>query len=823
MIRKYAKAEVVEIRSSPVAISDPTLSKFASFGDYKTNDGYLYVRARAISSRVNANNDGWPTVELAGGPEAWKEMTSKHQSSDGFTVESKKEAKIGYSTFVGKPIFVDHHNSNPDRARGVIVDSKFRVLDKKTASTDPYWSSNKVSKDHAPASEVELLMEVDAKSFPKFAKAIVDRTLDGFSMGCFVPGTPITLADGTKKPIETVEVGDQVLTHTGKIEPVTYVMAKPHNGIVYEVNSYGQSVPMTLTEEHPVWTKNGWVEAKDLDVGDYVLSPTLEIDSKWVMQASLGDDVKETKDYHLDEQGLWRRIRSITEKKYKGTVYNFDVEGDDSYVAADVAVHNCDIGYSKCSHCGNEASSPSEYCKHIQSKGADHDYKESDGSKTSKKSYEDCYKIAFFEISGVFDPADETALTKEVISSVNDELGHLRTASKLSLSEPGVPQGELPHAPAPVHTLREEIVCQQCGSPMDDVKCRVCGFEIPPKQFQNPDLSQHVNTAEPTGDIQSLNDPNAGAYGMARNPQAPQMVSSDGSKTKSATPTMLTARNLIEVASKIKEKTQVSDETKTAAEPSDPVGKPDVKTDVTAEGGIVDASNEATSKPDKKETLDAHATGDDSGFKSTDKKIEGTPKGTDTFNDKHQLPSAVSAKEAEDEVEKAAKDTSEGEEVKEASDEDEDVEPKTAAEPSDPIGKADKQIDVTEPPHDQTGPNTQTWHGTDGNGVTKQQSPVTKDKQSKMVSIAAIQLTDTEVEMGLIDPSARYARMAELSETSDSDIAAEFRALSKVKTARKASAPSGLARVPSLSQSTRTASRVDPVDQAQYDSALFSR
>lgn len=664
MLRKYAKAEVIGLKSSPKAIEGASLSRFASFDEYKTDDDFLYVRARAISSRVNANNDGWPTVELAGGKDAWEDMNSKHTATEGFTVESKKGSKTGFSTFIGKPIFVDHHNSDPKRARGVIVDSKFRVLDQKTAAKDDYWSSGKAHEAHLPASEVELLMEVDAKTFPKLAQAIVSGDIDGFSMGC-------------------------------------------------------------------------------------------------------------------------------------------------------------DVDFTKCSHCGNEASAPSEYCSHIQAKGADHDYHESDGSKTSKKSYEDCYGPAFFEISAVFDPADETALTKEVISSINHEgEGKLaRTASKLAM--PGVPQDELSHSPNPVHTLRDEKICPVCGSNMDDIKCSVCGFEEPPKQFQNPDLSQHVNTAQPTGEIDSLADPNPGAFGPTRNQAPAQMVSSDGSKTTSA---MLTARALIEAAAKTKEITHImSDETKTAAEPTDPVAKPDVRTDVTDQGGILDASNEAASKPDKKETLDAHATGDDSGFKANDK-IKGTPKGTDTFDGKHQLPSAVSSKDEDDKA-----DEEEPEVEKESSEDPDEKAEKTAAEPVDPVGKADKRIDVTEPPHDQVGDSTKTWSGTDGNGVTKQQNPVTDKASSNMVSIAAIQLADAEVEMGLIQASQKYARLAELADTSDLEIAAEFRTISKVRTAnagrKLATGPSGLGRVPSLSRgsSVTPSNTSSEVTQEVYDAGLFSR
>src|SRR3954467_15265799 len=114
-------SQVLSVKGSKTRVQDASLTKLADYSDFRTEDGYLYARIRAISSRVNKNHDGWPSVELAGGDDAWRELTSKHEASTGFTVEADTKKKYGYSTFVGKPIFVDHHNSDPKKARGVIV------------------------------------------------------------------------------------------------------------------------------------------------------------------------------------------------------------------------------------------------------------------------------------------------------------------------------------------------------------------------------------------------------------------------------------------------------------------------------------------------------------------------------------------------------------------------------------------------------------------------------------------------------------------------------------------------------------------------------
>src|SRR5208282_1622414 len=189
MLTKYAtwdQAEVLEVKGSPTRRHSATLDKLSDFHEYRTDDGFLYCRLRAISSRVNRNNDGWPSIELAGS----KEVFDKHakQSSTGFTVEAADgDPEFGFKSFLGKPNFIDHNNSDPSRARGVVVDAKLRVLPQsRYAGSDDYWDSPSLDPEHAPPTEIELLLEIDAKQFPKYAKAVRSGDLDGFSMGCDV-------------------------------------------------------------------------------------------------------------------------------------------------------------------------------------------------------------------------------------------------------------------------------------------------------------------------------------------------------------------------------------------------------------------------------------------------------------------------------------------------------------------------------------------------------------------------------------------------------------------------------------------------------------
>ena len=119
---------------------------FDDFKSFTPEKGFLYTASRAISSRVNANYDGWPVDQI----------------------------KKGYKTFIGRPIYVEHNNSDPDRARGVILDAIYRETKLASGVID---------------ASVYCLMEVDAVTFPKLASAIERGDLNAVSMGADVEGT----------------------------------------------------------------------------------------------------------------------------------------------------------------------------------------------------------------------------------------------------------------------------------------------------------------------------------------------------------------------------------------------------------------------------------------------------------------------------------------------------------------------------------------------------------------------------------------------------------------------------------------------------------
>jgi hypothetical protein len=150
LIRKFTKLHLAR-DSAFVAPHRPLGGPFRRKSQVKDfvftpKPGFLYVTARAISSRVNANYDGWPAAEI----------------------------KKSYRTFIKRPVFVDHNNFDHRRTRGVIRDAKIHESVLANGAED-VW--------------VELLIEVDAKTFKGLAKKILSGEIDAVSMGADVEYT----------------------------------------------------------------------------------------------------------------------------------------------------------------------------------------------------------------------------------------------------------------------------------------------------------------------------------------------------------------------------------------------------------------------------------------------------------------------------------------------------------------------------------------------------------------------------------------------------------------------------------------------------------
>jgi len=127
---------------------------------------------------------------------------------------------------------------------------------------------------------------------------------------CFVDGVQVELADGSKKNVSKISIGDIVKTQEGSGSVVKVFPAKAGNQLLYGFNGKDPFV----TEAHPFMTQDGWKKISDVKEGDILY------------RNGLGNQV----------------VESIESKEIPEDtpVYNFHVDNHENYYADGYLVHN---------------------------------------------------------------------------------------------------------------------------------------------------------------------------------------------------------------------------------------------------------------------------------------------------------------------------------------------------------------------------------------------------------------------------------------------------------------------------------------------------
>ena len=143
--------------------------------------------------------------------------------------------------------------------------------------------------------------------------------------GCFMPGTLMTLADGSQNKVEEIKVGDKLLGLSGAINEVKEVLNPKTNGRkLANINNKGYFV----TEDHPFMTTDGWKSCNQKISNENY--PDLEVD-----QLEIGDEIK----------CKGKEVEKVTSIEFKEVdadtdLHNFTLDGDHTYIANDYVAHN---------------------------------------------------------------------------------------------------------------------------------------------------------------------------------------------------------------------------------------------------------------------------------------------------------------------------------------------------------------------------------------------------------------------------------------------------------------------------------------------------
>ena len=140
----------------------------------------------------------------------------------------------------------------------------------------------------------------------------------GDNSGCFLAGTKISMADGSLKKIEDIEIGDNVLSFNSQNQLISASVSKllSRSADCYFLLKT-ENHQVNVTEEHPFYIGKGFKKIKESLIGDeiYVLENKKLVPEKIVRKDLIKKQVK---------------------------IYNLKVEISQTYFANGFAVHNKD-------------------------------------------------------------------------------------------------------------------------------------------------------------------------------------------------------------------------------------------------------------------------------------------------------------------------------------------------------------------------------------------------------------------------------------------------------------------------------------------------
>lgn len=216
--------------------SDVDLSKYSP-------DQYMLSHCTIIASVDTEEPPGevktGSSVKTASGKEVNRpykdyritEDTEKYINQNGDSWERELLLET-YDTFVGAENYVEHVQV-PELSKGKVIDA--------------------VARDLGDTVYIDILVATN-KKHQSLVRDIKKGKINTLSMGCFVPGTPVTMSSGASKPIEKVRPGDEVYTHEGDVKEVKNVQKKTWDEDLVEIETPHSNDPLVTTHNHPFLT-----------------------------------------------------------------------------------------------------------------------------------------------------------------------------------------------------------------------------------------------------------------------------------------------------------------------------------------------------------------------------------------------------------------------------------------------------------------------------------------------------------------------------------------------------------------------------------------
>ena len=189
---------------------------------------------------------------------------------------------------------------------------------KEMLSSDSDWLRQSLrNAELAHPALARLRHKLDVEDCNLIEETEYSRTI--YSRSCFPAGTEILLADRTTRVIEQISVGDHVMSFDGS-KPVSVRVESLESPLRdhHCVLSFADGSVVRLTQEHPLYTRNGWRS----------LSPesTVEENAKLLVgKLEIGDQI-------LTVHGEYRTLVGISFRPGEIQTYNIKNRHDNFYV-----------------------------------------------------------------------------------------------------------------------------------------------------------------------------------------------------------------------------------------------------------------------------------------------------------------------------------------------------------------------------------------------------------------------------------------------------------------------------------------------------------
>ena len=167
-----------------------------------------------------------------------------------------------------------------------IEDNKFAALNSAVWSGGSFVYVPKGVKVDLPLQAYFRLNMANVGQFERTMIIVDEGASVHYVEGCFLAGARVRTRRG-EKPIETIEVGDEALTHQGRWRRVYHTQKRPYHGNIYNIRFYGDSGrELKVTADHPLLivrrTRESmrnkefqltWVRADSVKESDYLVVP----------------------------------------------------------------------------------------------------------------------------------------------------------------------------------------------------------------------------------------------------------------------------------------------------------------------------------------------------------------------------------------------------------------------------------------------------------------------------------------------------------------------------------------------------------------------